>query len=94
MGGGAYRNSPLRDADRQPRYSSNYIYCNIVDALLFVVMQRPLSLLFSITYNCYCLWRIKAVWGKFDWGIPDCTDLWIIKQTNQVSPSSGFLVPH
>ena len=27
-------------------------------------------------------------------GKTDCTDLWVIKQTNQVSPSSGIHDPH
>ena len=62
-----------------------------------LVMQRPLlllmslmyKLLLSLMYHCYCLWRInfKPVWEK-----TDCTDLWVIKLTNQVSPSSGFRV--
>ena len=64
-----------------------------------LVMQCPLSLLlsmtyhllFCMTYHCYCLWclNFKDVREK-----TDCTDLCVIKLTNQVSPSSGFQVPH
>ena len=40
-----------------------------------------------MTYHCYCLWRtnFNAIREK-----TDCTDLWIIKPTNQLSPSSEF----
>ena len=49
------------------------------------------QLLLSMAYHWYCLGRInfKSVREK-----TDCTDLWVIKLTNQVSPSSGFRVPH
>ena len=64
-----------------------------------LVMQHPLSLLLSMTYqlllsmtyHCYYLWSInfKAFLVK-----TDCMELWVIKPTNQVSASSGFRVPH
>ena len=35
------------------------------------------------------MYQLKRRWGKID-----CMDLWVIKPTNQVSPSSRFWVPH
>ena len=65
------------------------IYCSWRRVAL--VTLRPLSMLLSMTYHWYCLWRFnfKGVWEK-----TDCTDLWVMKPTNQVSPSSGFRDPH
>ena len=43
--------------------------------------------------HCYCLSTVSV----YDISISkpfDCTDLWLIKLTNHVSPSSGFWVPH
>ena len=86
--------SPLCGANRQPVWITQCRWHH--DPL---VKQWPLSLLLSMThkyllsmtYHCYCLWHInlKGVREK-----TDCTDIWVIKPINQVSPSSGFWVPH
>ena len=48
-----------------------------------IVIVYDVTLLLSMTY------QFQSRSGK-----TDCTDLWVIKPTNQVSPSSGFMVPH
>ena len=48
-----------------------------------VVFVYDVLLLLSMTYH------FQSRLGK-----NDCMDLWVIKLTNQVSPSSGFPVPH
>ena len=48
-----------------------------------IVIVYDVTLLLSMTY------QFKISTGK-----TDCTDLWVIKLTNQVSPSIGFRVPH
>ena len=56
-----------------------------------LVTQCPLSLLMSIRYQ---LLKSMTSISKPFWKKSDCTDLWVIKLTNQVLPSSGFRVPH
>ena len=48
-----------------------------------IVIVYDVTLLLSMTYQ----FQISS--GKTDY-----TDLWVIKPTNQVSPSIGFRVPH
>ena len=53
-----------------------------------MLLSKAYQLLMSMTYNFYCLRCInfKGVREKID-----CTDLYVIKPTNQVLPSSGFM---
>ena len=48
-----------------------------------IVIVYDVTLLLSMTYQFQS--RLRKT---------DCTDLWVIKLTNQVSPSIGFQVPH
>ena len=63
----------------------NHNLVRIIHCCGSLFIQHPLSLLFYMTYHCYCLCCInfKAV-----------RIIWVIKQTNQVSPSNGFRNPH
>ena len=51
-----------------------------------MLLQCLLSLLLSI--DCYPISYQSRSWNS------DCTILWVIKPTNQLSPSSRFQVPH
>ena len=56
-----------------------------------LVTQRPLTLLLSMAYQLLLsmTYHFQSRLGK-----TDCTDIWVIKLKNQVSPSIGFRVPH
>ena len=56
-----------------------------------LVTQRPLSLSLSMTYQLLLsmTYHFQSRLGK-----TDCTDIWVIKLKNQVSPSIRFRVPH
>ena len=48
-----------------------------------IVIVCDVTLLLSMTYH------FQSCLGK-----TDCTDIWVIKLKNQVSPSIGFRIPH
>ena len=48
-----------------------------------IVIVYDVTLLLSMTY-----------YNQSRLGKTDCTDIWVIKLKNQVSPSIGFWVPH
>ena len=64
-----------------------------------LVTQRPLSLLLSMTNQSllsmtYQLLLSMTYHFQNSLGKTDCTDIWVIKLKNQISPSIGFRVPH
>ena len=70
----------LRIVDSTVNYTMAPIIVIVYDVSIVIVYD--ISLLSSMTYRCQSI-RKKT----------DCTNLWVIKPKNQVSPSSGFLVP-
>ena len=62
-------------------YATSPITVTIYDVSIVIVYD--VTLLLSITYH------FQSRLGK-----TDCTDIWVIKLKNQVSPSIGFRVPH
>ena len=62
-------------------YATSPITFTIYDVSIVIVYD--VTLLLSMTYH------FQSRLGK-----TDCTDIWVIKLTNQVSPSIGFRVPH
>ena len=62
-------------------YATSPITVTIYDVSIVIVYD--VTLLLSMTYH------FQSRLGK-----TDCTDIWVIKLKNQVSPSIGFRVPH
>ena len=62
-------------------YATSPITVTIFDVSIVIVYD--VTLLLSMTYH------FKSLLGK-----TDCTDIWVIKLKNQVSPSIGFRVAH
>ena len=63
----------------------SYATSPIIVIVYDVSIVYDVALLLSITYEFLKSAREKKT---------DCTNLWVIKPTNQVSPSNGFRVPH
>ena len=62
-------------------YATSPITVTIYDVSIVIIYD--VTLLLSMTYH------FQSRLGK-----TDCTDIWVIKLKNQVSPSIGFRVPH
>ena len=96
-----YRDSQVRKTNAEPAVLVHYVALIGNQAIIRIthcrwrcgslVTKCPLPFLLSMTYQLllYMVYQFQSSLGK-----KDCTDLWVIKLTNKVSPSSGFWVSH
>ena len=70
-------------------YETSPIIVIVYDVLIVIVNDVSIVVVYDVTLLLSMTYQFQIRSGK-----TDRTDLWVIKLTDQVSPSSGFWIPH
>ena len=70
-------------------YATSPITVTIDDVSIVIVYDVSIVIVYDVILLSSMTYHFQSRLGK-----TDCTDIWVKKLKNQVSPSIGFRVPH